>query len=80
MRIVKREHGSDFFTDMQLMEDYEEIRKLIERTQASPEPEEVFNLKDRINRLWRCPSLQEAYKVRSKFQLIDSAKHFLDQV
>ena len=77
---VRREHGSDFFTDFQLMEDYEVIRDLVERTASEPEPEEVFNLKDRINRLWQCPNLQEAYKTRSRFQLIDSAKHFLDQV
>ena len=77
---VHREHGSDFFTDFQLMEDYEVIRDLVERTDSEPEPEDVFNLKDRINRLWQCPNLQEAYKTRSRFQLIDSAKHFLDQV
>jgi len=77
---LPREHGSHYYNDFQLMEDYDEILKLHEQTAAKPEPHQVFQITDRIQRLWGCPDLQEAYKQRSKFQLIDSAKHFLDQV
>ena len=60
--------------------DYIVLTGLSERTYDRPKPEEVFAVKNHIERLWNFPNIQEAYKQRATFQLPDSAKHFLDQV
>merc|ERR1712111_137847 len=41
---LPREHGSHYYNDFQLMEDYDEILKLHEQTAAKPEPHQVFQI------------------------------------
>ena len=57
----KYDYGSDFYNDLQLLEDFETVRKLAEETQDPvlkaplPDLKDVFEIKDQISRLWNCP-------------------------
>ena len=75
---IPSENESDFYTDLELIESYEAVRKLLDTKR--PHPDQVHEVANHIDKIWKCSSLQAAYANRSLFQIVDCAKYFLDKV
>ena len=78
---IPPEHGQDYFADTELTEDFVKVERLRDQLAEgeSIEPHQVYELAGEIERLWKSEAFRAAYKIRSTFQLVDSAKYFLDK-